>query len=73
MNAKWPFHIIRFYDYPWWPRSTLPRIIGIVLYVGNNERLNFCSKFFNFFKQNSDLQIRPIFTEMAVTVHIYAI
>jgi hypothetical protein len=33
MNAKRPFRIIRVFDYPKWPRSTLPRIIGIVLYV----------------------------------------
>jgi hypothetical protein len=32
MNAKQPFCIIRVFDYPRWPRSTLPRIIGIVLY-----------------------------------------
>jgi hypothetical protein len=31
MNAKRPFRVIRVFDYPRWPRSTLPRIIGIVL------------------------------------------
>jgi hypothetical protein len=32
MNAKLPFRIIRVFDYPRWSRSTLPRIIGVVLY-----------------------------------------
>jgi hypothetical protein len=27
-----PFRVIRVFDYPRWPRSTFPRIIGIVLY-----------------------------------------
>jgi hypothetical protein len=31
MNAKQPFHIIQVFDYPRRPRSTLPRIVGIVL------------------------------------------